>query len=386
VPPGAEALAPLLQPALETVFDFLPEDTLVLVDDPDTGRDRLLRHAGEMLENFDVAVEGGRVVCPPDQIALPADELVERVEARRPVQLERLELRDASRSAARFTVRASSHEELRLALLRARTGDAPLAPLVECLEKWSAGRWRTVLTCASLSQAERLRHLLDQHGIDPRIATDLRPAWRWSRAGRVEIRTAKLSEGFALSVEKLAVVTEEEIFGPREKRRRRTRWPEGAALESLGHLATGDYLVHADHGIGIYRGLVELSLRGVDAEFLRLEYANQARLFVPVHRLNRIQRYAGSDGHAPRIDKLGGVTWEKAKKGIRKSLRNMAQELLSVHAARELTPGFAFSPRDWQRSRSRWRTCAGRRRWIGWSAETSVTARPRSPCAPPSGP
>ena len=72
--------------------------------------------------------------------------------------------------------------------------------------------------------------------------------------------------------------------------------------------------MHAEHGIGVYRGLVELELRGVAGEFLRIEYAESSRLFVPVHRLNLVQRYAGSDGHAPRLDKLGGDTWEKAKR------------------------------------------------------------------------
>jgi transcription-repair coupling factor (superfamily II helicase) len=346
VPPGAEALAPLLQPGLETVFDFLPDDTLIIVDDPEAGRARLLRYAQEMLENFDVAVESGRVVSPPDALALPADDLVRAVRERRPVQLERLEVEDGSSRVQRYTLRTSGHDELRRALVRSRSGHVPLGPLVSRLERWRRERWRTVLSCGSLSQAERLRHLLSEHGIEARSATEPRPAWRWSGTGRVEVRVATLSEGFALPIEKLVVVTEEEIFGPRQKRRRRARWPEGMAVESLGHLRTGDYLVHADHGIGIYRGLVKLELRRVEGEFLRIQYADDARLFVPVHRLNLIQRYAGSDGHAPRIDRLGGQTWERAKRGIEKSLRNMAQELLAVHAARKLAPGFAFSPRD----------------------------------------
>jgi len=104
--------------------------------------------------------------------------------------------------------------------------------------------------------------------------------------------------------------------------------------------------VHAEHGIGIYRGLVELEMRGVTGEFLRIEYAEAARLFVPVHRMSQVQRYAGSDGHAPRIDKLGGATWVKAKKSVKKGLLDLARELVSVHAARELSQGFAFSPRD----------------------------------------
>jgi transcription-repair coupling factor (superfamily II helicase) len=346
LPPGVEALAPILQPRLESVFDFLPDDTFIVVDDAAAGRQRLLRFAEETLENFDVALESGRVVAPPRELTLSADVIADDVRARRPVQLERLEVADAARRAERFTLRTTGHDELRSALRKSRSSDAPLGPLVTRLEAWRAARWRTSLFCGSLSQAERLRHLLDRHGISAQIAGEPRPAWRWSVPGRVEIRTAPLSEGFALPSEKLAVVTEEEIFGPREKRRTRSRWPEGASVESLGHLRTGDFLVHAEHGIGVYRGLVKLELREVEGEFLRLQYADSARLFVPVHRLNLIQRYAGSDGHAPRIDKLGGQTWERAKRGIQRSLRNMAQELLAVHAAREITPGFSFSPRD----------------------------------------
>jgi len=345
-PPGVEALAPLLQPRLESVFDYLPEDTLIVADDPDAGRERLLRYSEEVSENFELALESGRVASPPHELALAPAEILETLAARRPVLLERLVVQDADASSTRLELPCEDHDELRRELARERTSDHPLEPLVRRLEQWRSQRWRVVLSCAALSQAERLRHLLTAHGIDAPIASQPRPAWRWSVPGRVEIRLAPISEGFVLPSERLALVTEEEIFGPREKRRSRARWPDAVAVASLAHLSTGDYLVHADHGIGVYRGLMKLELRGVESEFLRLDYAEQARLFVPVHRLNLVQRYAGSDGHVPRIDRLGGITWEKARSSVKRALRNMAQELLGVHAARELTPGFAFSPRD----------------------------------------
>ena len=126
---------------------------------------------------------------------------------------------------------------------------------------------------------------------------------------------------------------------------------EAAALESLAQLKTGDHLVHGEHGIGVYRGLVQLAVgpaRREDAknEFLRIEYDGGDRLFVPVHRLSLVQRYVGAEGVPPRMDKLGGITWEKTKRNAKKSLRDMARELLGIHAARELAEGFAFSPRD----------------------------------------
>src|SRR5262245_31044064 len=344
VPPGAEALAPLLQPRQETVLDFLPADALVVVDDPEAGRARLARFALEAIENFDVALASGRVVSPPAELALGADELRAAIEARRPVHLDRLDLADAP--GERYALRASSHDDLRRELARARSGERALAPLAGELGVWRTDRWRTVLTASSLSHAERLRALLAEYGIPARVESAPRPVWRWSRPGAVEIRIAALSEGFALPIERLSVVTEEEIFGPRERKRAQTRWPDAAAVESLGHLAVGDHLVHAEHGIGVYRGLVGLELRGVAGEFLRIDYAEEARLLVPVYRLNLIQRYAGSDGHAPRLDRLGGATWERTKKGVRRALRDRAQELLAVHAARELAPGYAFSGRD----------------------------------------
>ncbi|HEY8493829.1 MAG TPA: transcription-repair coupling factor, partial [Myxococcota bacterium] len=235
-------------------------------------------------------------------------------------------------------------------LARARASDAALLPLVTRIEGWLRERWRIVLAASALSGAERLRQLLAEYGLDPRLVRDARPVSGWGRAGRVEVRVAAVSEGFALPGERFVLITEEEVFGPRERRRHHLSIRETAAIEGLGQLQPGDPLVHAEHGIGIYRGLVSLALRGagppVEGEFLRLEYEGGDRLFVPVHRLNLVQRYVGAEGHAPRLDKLGGQSWEKTRRQVKGSLRDMARELLSLHAARELAEGFAFSPRD----------------------------------------
>ncbi|MEE8580036.1 MAG: transcription-repair coupling factor [Myxococcota bacterium] len=346
VPPGAEALAPLIQPDQASVLEFLPDDTLVVLDDPKAGRERLERYWEEARANFTAAREAGRLAVPARDLLIETEDFTREIEARRPISLERLELLDDTSATPSLRVQVTTHDELRRALARSRTHDRALEPLVDELALWIADGWRSVLTCNALSGAERLRTLLGDYGIETTLADDSRPAWRWSRAGRVEVRVAPLSEGFAMPNEGIAVVTEEEIFGPREKRRRRAGWPEGVAVEGLGQLRVGDHLVHADHGIGTYRGLVELQVGPAASELLCIEYAGNDRLFLPVHRLNLVQRYGGADGQQPRLDRLGGQTWERAKRKVRKSLRNMAEELLAVHATRELTPGFAYSGRD----------------------------------------
>ncbi|MEN8181768.1 MAG: CarD family transcriptional regulator, partial [Myxococcota bacterium] len=341
LPPGVEALAPRLLPAHETVFDFLPSDTLVVLEG--SGRERLLQHWEDALAHFEAAVEAGRVVAPPDELLLQPDVVEAALAARQPVTLERLGVETDLES---YAVRAYAQDELRHELVRSRTREGALRPLVDRIEGWVARGLRVVATAPALSGAERLRTLLEEYGVHASLARDLAPLWHWSAPGCVEVRVAGLSAGFVLPLEGLAVVTEEEIFGPRERRRSRRSHREEFSFEALAQLAPGDLLVHAEHGIGIYRGLVELEVRGVVSEMLRIEYAGGDRLFLPVHRFNLVQRYVGADGQAPRVDRLGGKTWEKAKRGVRRQLRDMAGALLSVHAARELAPGHAFSPRD----------------------------------------
>jgi len=342
-PPGVEALAPLLQPALESFLDFLPESALVLVDEPENGRERLVRFHVEALEGYAGANNGERVVCEPGELLLAGDALVAAIEARRPVSLERLE---ASGVGERHVVHSTSHDDLAHRLREARGSEAPLRPLLSALAGWRREGLGVALAAGSLSGAERLRTLLGEYQIEAELERAPAPAWAWSAPGRVSVRVMGLSAGCVLRDEGLVALTEEELFGPREPRRRATSFRDAAALEALGEIAPGDLLVHAEHGIGIYRGLVILEVGRMREEMLRLEYADGDRLFVPAHRLNLIQRYVGGDGPLPELDKLGGVTWERTKSGVRRRVRDMAKELLAVHAARELQPGFSFPPRD----------------------------------------
>jgi len=348
-PPGSEGLLPLLQPALESFFDFLPESATVLVEEWEAGSARLLRFAGEALENYEAARAAGRPVAPPDACFLRVEEIEGELARRRPVLLDGLGIAAGpalAPEAERFSVRTSAQDELARELRLARGQGEGLAPLVQHIARWRADGLRVVLGAPSLSGADRLLRLLAERGVAASLARTPEPFPRWAAEGGVEVRVVALSAGFVLPAEGLAVATEEEVFGPRERRRRAASLREGAAIEALAHLAPGDYLVHAEHGIGVYRGLVLLAINGFEGEFLRIEYEGGDRLFVPVDRLNLVQRYVGADGALPRVDKLGGQTWAKAKGAVRKAIQSLARDLLAVHAERELAPGHAYSPRD----------------------------------------
>ncbi len=345
VPPGAEALAPLLQPDLETLFDYLPEDALLLLEEPEEAAARTEQVHAEIESNHTAAL-GERLTVPLADLVLTPDEIAREIEARDAIRLERLDVAHGADEPGRHVVETHTQEDLRRALTTTRSHDRALTPLVDRCRDWLANRMRVVLACTSLSSAERLKTLLAEYELDGQIATDPRPVWLWSLPGRLELRVTTVSEGFVWPSQGLAVVTDEEVFGLRGKRSQRTGWREGQQLEGIAQLAPGDFLVHHDHGIGVYRGLVELAAGGTESELLAIEYLGGDKLFLPVDRLSRVQRYGAADGVKPRIDKLGGETWEKTKGKVKASLRNMAGELLSLHAARELAPGFAFAGRD----------------------------------------
>ncbi len=158
-----------------------------------------------------------------------------------------------------------------------------------------------------------------------------------------------LSGGWSLG--NVSLVTDAEIFGwERPRPRRRQRKAADAPEAAYADLSPGDWVVHIDHGIGKYTGLVQRTLEGNEREFLRIEYKDADRLFVPVHQADRLTRYIGPDGGAPSISRLGGEAWKQAKGRVREAVQEVAEDLLDLYARRKTAQGFAFAPdTPWQR-------------------------------------
>lgn len=223
----------------------------------------------------------------------------------------------------------------------------PLGFLVEHLKKHVLEGSLVVFLCLGAEEAQRMAHLLSQH--DLTVSHDWAAASFWTALkqhhgqGRVIILDGKLSGGFHFPVWKLVVLTEEELFGRKIARRRTRPLREGYFLQSFGELNDGDYAVHTEHGIGLYRGLQKLRIDGLENDFLLLEYQGGDKLYIPVYRLDVLQRYMGPSGYLPQLDKLGGNSWEAVKEKIKKSVREMAEELAAIYGARQVLEGHSFS-------------------------------------------
>lgn len=148
----------------------------------------------------------------------------------------------------------------------------------------------------------------------------------------------------------LHVITDAEIFGWLRPQPRRRARPKAITPEQFfADVQPGDYVVHVDHGIGLFQGLIKLTLEGIENEYLQIAYAGGDKLYVPIHQADRLSKYIGSDDHAPDIHRLGTADWSQVRAKAKEAAMEVARELLELYAARELAPGFAFSPDSaWQ--------------------------------------
>jgi transcription-repair coupling factor (superfamily II helicase) len=211
--------------------------------------------------------------------------------------------------------------------------------LVERLLRWAGQGLRVLIDSPTPGQSERLAHLLAGRGLSP---------------GTPELRLTHhaLSEGFRWASEGWVALTESEALGDGRSGRRRARERGGSAtgadwsgLQALADLSPGDTVVHVDHGIGRYLGIVRLSNSGAPSEFLQIEYAGADKLYLPVYRLNQIQKHGAGTDAVP-LDRLGSAQFQKTKAKVRDSVRTLAFDLVKLYAERSLQTGHRYPPRD----------------------------------------
>jgi transcription-repair coupling factor (superfamily II helicase) len=239
----------------------------------------------------------------------------------------------------RATLRISSNEDLSRAIKA-----SGLKVLTQAIQKWLKEKWAVFLTAQTPGQGKRLVELLDDLGQKADIQ-DSFPPHPLKHRGRLVIVTGDLKTGFLLPSEGMVVVTEEEIFGLKRKVGHGRR-AQSVPFSTFEDLRQGDHVVHVDYGIGLYRGLVRLEGEGVENDYLFIEYEGEDKLYVPVDRFNLIHKYIGTSEGSPKLDRLGGQSWSRTKKRVKRAAQETARELLEIYAARKTFQGFTFSPRD----------------------------------------
>jgi transcription-repair coupling factor (superfamily II helicase) len=317
---GMERFASHYDPDRATLLDYLPADLPVMADDPGALRERareLSRLIGTEYREQQVHYPG---LSPPEALFAPG-------------ALEAAIARPGWHWMAPVVERSLAASYDRTVYVECRPAE-PVQRSIERLKthlaELGSNGIRAVILCDNAGQRDRLAELLGP--ADAALGVGL------------------IAAGFTLPSAGLAVLTDHEIFARYRRRRRRLRKTGGLSLAELSALRVGDFVVHEDHGVGTYRGLGRLTLGGQETDCVEIAYAEQDRLFVPVHQLHLVSRYAAEEGARPAVHRLGSTAWQKTKARARKAIREMADELVQAYARRMALPGHAFR-RDtvWQR-------------------------------------
>jgi transcription-repair coupling factor (superfamily II helicase) len=371
---GVEQLAPAFHARMAPLDDYLPPDATFFIEEPEAVLDAVADDERLWHAQFTERREERRVVFRPEDFALPADAVASRLAAVRRVESRALhfDTLQAQEPPLRVALEANGDVAAELRRARAERGEEMLRPLTLRLRQWLQDGWRVTVVAPNPSHAERLVSLLRGHGLTPVWVDGASPRTKGDRpagesrsqggpggaaplawdplqapAGALEIRVGSLVEGVRLPRDGVVVLTEDEIFGPRVHRRSSPRAAaKGFSLGELKDLKLGDYVVHSEHGIGIYRGLTKLApTRGLSLDFLQIEY-DGGSLYVPVYRLSVVQRYVGAEGQRPKLDKMGGESWRKTSARVRREVKQLAEQLLQLYAQRQALPGFGYPSAD----------------------------------------
>jgi len=365
--PGIEQLTPLLQSPTAAFWDYLPPTASVVAVD-EFGIDRTLSLFDEMVdERAQRAVESGQVIPEANDSFLSSsiapDLIYGQIRRRLALAFNALELvRFDEPSEIPFEGEADPtpkldivpNSDLLVRLKQARQTELPFKVLADEIILRRSQGFEIAIAVSHPPKARRFRELLETYEIvahdEPGTfqdwfarAAERRREMRITTKSPVALLHGSLTGGVRVLRDAILVLADHEIF-PEISLRRPSRSANQARriLGASGQIREDDYVVHVDHGVAIYRGLKQMTVGDHASDFLQLEYAEGAKLFVPVENIGKVQKYVGADGKKPALNKLGGKNWSQTKEKVRKNIQELAGQLLSLYAQREMSRGFAF--------------------------------------------
>ena len=333
-----DSYLPFFYEKLDSFFDYLQGYTFV-VDDFKRSSGKMESIYYEFNENYMSFLQRGDILPSQNSLLLNKGELESKLENSSLITLSSF----LNKSDGLFNTVDIGFEEVTL-----NKYNGQLNMLIEDIQERKEKKYKTVILAGTRPRGERLVKTLTEKGIFSTYKDSIDKI----EAGEVVITFGNLLRGFDYPELELSIISDKDIFG--ETRRKRSgkavRKKGVAKITSFAELKPGDYVVHANHGIGVYKGIKQMAAGGTTRDYLDIVYDKGDKLYVPVDQLDLVQKYIGSEGNSPKINKLGGAEWQKAKAKARKSINEIAQDLVKLYAARATLKGHSFGKdTEWQR-------------------------------------
>ncbi len=324
------------------LLDYFSGTDCLVLDEPERIRDRAEAVAGEyqesMLRRLEAAnAEGAELPHFPSLHEVPA--LMKGLNKPHTLILTGLDYRDDP-------VPAGLHDHVETRSLPSYAGHFDL--LIKDLEKAKKEKTRTVLLCGSRARAERLSHDLSEYELNAFYAEE---EGKEVMPGQILVTYGSIHKSFSYPSLKFSVLSEGDVFGKRRAKKRRSFSSGGQKISAVSDLSVGDYVIHEDHGLGIYCGIEKKIVDHIERDYFKISYKDGGNLYAPVTQLNRIEKYASADADPPpSLNRLGGVEWQKTKTRVKKAVADIAKDLVALYAARAKAAGYVYGPDTvWQK-------------------------------------
>lgn len=338
---GIEQFLPYFYPQVVSLLDYLPENALILIDEPERCKNICESVQKERAETYLQLIARGKALPSQYHTYLDWKYLEHLIRKFRVVYFGLLP-RQPKFIRPKTVVNLTSK--------KIPNYMSKIDNLVKEISHWRRMGYVIIIMVSDQEQAKVILDELRNSNLD---AIYVHSVNLEVKAGNIIITNGHISSGFDLINARLAIISEKDIYGQVKKQRRQARTHQKKDfmfIESYADIAIGDYVVHVNHGIGKYMGIVPLDIAGIRKEYLLIKYAGKDKLYVPYDQVGLLQKYLSAEAGVPKLSRLGGSEWAKAKSRVKQAVREMADDLIKLYAKRETMKGFAFS-RDslWQK-------------------------------------
>lgn len=319
--------------------EYFPEkETLFVVDEPNRVMEKMKLTAYEFEDSSKNRLAGGYILPSQCDMIWALTDIYKLMESGRVLALSALSYHPEGLDIKKFyqlEVRSISGYNNQFELL------------VKDLVRFKKAAYKVVLVSTSKSRAMRLSEDLREYELS---------AYYGEREdeklenGQILVTHGSLTAGFEYPLVKFVVITEGDIFGQKSTKKRKKHSYEGKSIGGFNELSIGDYVVHENHGLGIYKGIEKITVEGIEKDYIKVEYADGGNLYILATQLELLQKYAGQDAKAPKLNKLGSPEWDKTKGKVTKAVEEVARDLVELYAKRQMTQGFRYGEDTvWQR-------------------------------------
>lgn len=336
---GVDKFIPYLMDKKVSLFDYLKEEHLVFFEETSRTVERMNNEQEALTNLCEMLMGKGIILKDAFNMLFEPEYLLACAEKSNLITLESLNYESS------LLVREYETLNIKASSISPYNGKIDL--IIDDIRNWVSQGYKTVFVVPDKGRIDRLIDELSARGIFAVQVVDDGP---WPEGNTIVVVHGHLQTGFIYKEEKLAVISESDILSAKPRKRKRSSKEKGKRISSFADLKIGDHVVHQSHGIGVYKGIEQLKVEGVRKDYLKINYRDDGTLYIPTTSMDLIQKYIGQEGKKPRLNKLGGTEWAKAKAKVKESIKELANDLIRIQAERRNTKGYAFSPDTvWQK-------------------------------------